>query len=143
MISVESDQELVQWLAKQKLDEPVDIGGESVYLKRYADGAELGAYLIRDHSQEQLIRAMQQGFSNALEFDAGLALAPDGSSLMLTQWLPNVSGWLEAAKPLEDFLNQLVNWRTSIVSPQVARVTNKTITNRNEQRLRMLFAGAN
>lgn len=138
-----SESALLEWLRVQPFDAPVIIDGETVLLKRHAAGAELIAYLVQGATQQQVMRAMEQGFANALEFDAGLGLAPDGNSLLLTQWLPHVSTWTEAARPLEHLLNQLTNWRTALAPPETVRVTTKTITNRNEQRLRMMFAGEN
>ena len=138
-----SESDLLEWLRVQPFDAPVMIDGETVRLKKYAAGAELIAYLIQGATQQQVTRAMEQGFANALEFDAGLGLAPDSNNLILTQWLPHVSTWTEAARPLEHLLNQLTSWRAALAPPEAARVTTKTITNRNEQRLRTMFAGEN
>ncbi|MFC7516075.1 hypothetical protein ACFQUU_13755 [Herbaspirillum sp. GCM10030257] len=132
--------EIEQWLQEQPLDEPVEIDGESVYLKVGPSGAELGAYLIQSYTQVQLHEALKLGFKSALRFDAGLGQTPDGSALVLTQWLPQVSGWSEAAEPLENILNQLSMWRAAL-TPEKPRPASQ-IADRNEQRLRMLFAGA-
>lgn len=138
-----SEVDLLRWLQTQPLDETIDADGEDVYLKRYASGSELGGYLFRNPSHEACRRAMAQGFSQALEFDAGLGLAANGKDLILTQWLPDVRSWPDAAKPLENLLNQLTSWRTALAPPETARVSTKTTINRNEQRLRMMFAGGN
>jgi hypothetical protein len=133
------DDELGRWLEAQPLDEPVEVDGESVYLKVLADGAELGACLVRDYAQDQLHDAMKLGFRSATEFDAGLGVSEDGSSLMLTQWLPHATGWLDAAAALENLLNQLGMWRAAL--DPVKEQQWGTGSNRNEQRLRKLFMG--
>lgn len=133
------DDDIEQWLRTQPLDEPVEIDGESVYLKVHADGAELGAYLISSYTQAQLQDALRQGFLSATRFDAGLGQSSDGNSLVLTQWLPQVSTWFDAAEPLENLLNQLSMWRAALNPPKAKLPEN--VAFRNEQRLRMLFAG--
>jgi hypothetical protein len=135
-----TDDEFGQWLQAQPLDEPVEIDGESVYLKVRQNGAELGAYLIYSYTQTQLQDALKHGFNSATRFDAGLGKTPDGNDLVLNQWLPNVTGWSEAAGPLENLLNQLSMWRAALVPPKVIQMD--SLPNRNEQRLRMLFLGA-
>ena len=137
---MQMDDEIEQWLLELPLDVPIDIDGESVYLKVHSDGAELGAYLVHSYSSAQLQDALKQGFQSALQFDAGLGRTPDGRSLVLTQWLPDVRYWFEAAEPLERLLNQLSMWRTALASGKVQQTN--TLETRNEQRLRMLLRGA-
>ena len=131
--------ELKQWLQEQPLEEPVEIDGEVIYLTVRDDGAELGAYLLENHSLPQLENAMRNGFRSATMFDAGLGLTADGKVLVLNQWLPRVSSWPEAAQSLENLLNQLGEWRADL-TPETS-VTEK-VTARTEQRLRSLFKGA-
>lgn len=135
-----SEDGLQEWLQAQPLDTPVEISGESVYLKVEANGAELGAFLLHGHVQSQLREAMLQGFSSAIDFDAGLGQSADGNSLTLTQWLPGVSSWWQAADALESLLNQLSVWRAAL-EPAV-RVPAANIRSRSEDRLRKSFADA-
>ncbi|OGB25909.1 MAG: hypothetical protein A3I66_12070 [Burkholderiales bacterium RIFCSPLOWO2_02_FULL_57_36] len=133
-----SDGELAQWLQTQPLDEPVIIDGESVYLRIHPDGAELGAYLTHSYTPDQLQRALQQGFSSAIDFDAGLGQTSDGNSLVLTQWLHHVRDWSQAAMPLENLLNQLTPWRAALAAPEAVRTA--SVQTRAEHLLRMRFS---
>lgn len=133
------DDDFWEWLKSQPLDEPVEIDGESVYLKVRHDGAELGAFLVHSYTPNQLQDALRQGFNSATQYDAGLGRTADGGSLVLNQWLPNVIGWVDAAEALENLLNQLSMWRAVLVPPKVIQMD--SLSNRNEQRLRMLFTG--
>lgn len=142
-MAMSNDHDLMQWLVAQRLEVPVEVDGETLYLKQHSTGAELVGTLLHAPTQEQLVRAMQQGFTNALEFDAGLGLASDGNSLTLMQWLPGVRSWSEAVFALENLLNQLASWRAAIAPPALVRVANTKTTERSEQRLRMMFAGTN
>lgn len=135
-----SDSDLQAWLNAQPLDTPVEINGESVYLNVGANGAELGAILLHDYTPGQLREALLQGFSSAIDFDAGLGLSADGNSLTLTQWLPNVYSWRQAADALEHLLNQLSVWRAAL-EPAATRAVVTTRT-RTEDRLRKTFARA-
>lgn len=135
------DDEIGQWLREQPFDEPVEIDGESVYLRVQSNGAELGAILTRSFSRLQLQDALKQGFQSALDFDAGLGCSDDGTILVLNQWLPHVQDWVGAAEALEKILNQASMWREAL-SPGRPQQMDK-MGNRNEQRLRMLFTGAN
>jgi hypothetical protein len=134
------DEETEQWLRTLPLDEPVEIDGETIYLKVRRGGAELGGYLVRAYTRVQLQDALRQGFHSAMKFDAGLGVTTDGSDLVLTQWLVNASSWLDAAEPLEKLLNQLSTWRAALAPAKPGPM--ETAANRNEQRLRMLFKGA-
>jgi hypothetical protein len=135
-----SDDDLQEWLQAQPLDTPVEINGESVYLKVEANGAELGAFLLHGHAQSQLREALLQGFSSAIDFDAGLGQSADGNSLTLTQWLPGVFSWRQAADSLERLLNQLSVWRAAL--EPAARMPVANTRTRTENRLRKNFAGA-
>ena len=132
--------EIERWLDSQPLDEPIDINGELVYLRVQGEGAELGLYLSRDYTPAQLEAALKKGFNSALNYSAGLGVSTDDHALVLTQWLPGVTRWIEAADPLEQLLNQAELWRRSVKSVQIKPVSLEG--NRNEQRLRMAFAGA-
>ncbi|MET3133295.1 hypothetical protein AAKU55_003585 [Oxalobacteraceae bacterium GrIS 1.11] len=131
--------ELAQWLPTQLLDTPVRMAGESVYLRVRADGAELGAYLWHDATPQQLEDALKQGFSSALEFDAGLAL--DGRGVVLSLWLPSARGWQDAADALENLLNQLARWRAGTAPGGVAPRAPAPRGDRHEQRMRSFLAG--
>jgi len=131
--------ELDEWLQSLPLGEPVDIDGESVYLKPDGDGAELGVEFLEEASEEQIQDALQKGFQMAMEFDAGWALAPDGGKLLLAQWLPRVTDWTEAADALELLLNQVAMLRAMEAEPR-EEVT-ETMS-RDERRIRSkLFGG--
>lgn len=129
-----------QWLQSQPLNEAIELDGEFVYLNVRGGGAELGAYITRSYTSAQLQDALKQGFQSAILFDAGLGEADDEDSLVLSQWLPNVSGWSDAIEPLEKLLNQLATWRVAL-NPSKPKPIDKATDNRTEQRLRMLFAG--
>jgi hypothetical protein len=135
-----TEDDLSQWLRSQPLDVPVEIDGESVYLKVRNDGAELGVVLIQSYTRAQLHEALRQGFNSATQFEASLGRTPDGNHLVLNQWLPNVSGWTDAGPALESLLNQLSMWRAALAPTKVIEMDK--VTSRNEQRLRMLYSGA-
>lgn len=137
-----SDDELAQWLANQPLNEVIDLGSESVYLRVHHQGAELGAYLIHAYTPGQLQDALKLGFRSALNFDAGLGRSQDGNSLILAQWLPNVRNWTQAVEPLEKLLNQLHMWKTELIPGETPAKSIMSAVSRNEQRLRRSFAGA-
>jgi hypothetical protein len=132
------DADTKQWLEELLLEIPVSIGGESVYLKTYPEGAELGAYLIRAYTDEQLEAVLKQGFQSAIEFEAGFSLSPDEDDLLLTQWLPGVRDWLEAAAPLENLLDQITMLRAALAPPGPKRTA---IMDRDEQRIRRMIEG--
>lgn len=134
------DEDTMQVLAAMPLDEPVEIDGESVYLRVVPDGAELGLLLIPAYTQSQLQDVLKKAFQSAMQFDAGLGQTADGRTLVLTQWLPGVNGWTDAAQPLENLLNQASMWR-SLLAPVKSSVATH-VESRNEQRLRELFMGA-
>ncbi|MFZ2999130.1 MAG: hypothetical protein WA071_02185 [Undibacterium umbellatum] len=116
------DTDVDAWLEDLATDELVEIGGYSTYLRLYPDGAELGVHLLSDVSPVQISQAMQAGFSNALEHTAGLALTEDGKILLLSQWLPAVSDWVQARIALESLLDFATQWRAGmhrdVASPQ-------------------------
>lgn len=128
-----------QWLHTLPLGETVAIDGIEVWLKVSAEGAELGAYLLHAYSEPELQTAVSLGFQAALEFDAGFGLSPDGKSLCLLQWLPAVSGWTQAAQPLEDILDQVGMLRESMGAQRYPAPD--PAQDRLEQRLRKKFEG--
>ena len=125
--------ELERKLQAFPLDEPVSIDGESVYLKVDLDGAELGVHFLESVTDQQLQDVLQLGFQNAMEFDAGWALSSDGSTLLLTQWLPGVRDWTQASEALEQLLNQVEVLRTLEVITSTKTEHNSS---RDEQRVR-------
>ncbi|SRR5450830_956860 len=127
---------LEQWLENLPLDEPVDIDGETVFLKLQPQGAELGVYLVPAFTGAALNEAMRSGFQCALDFHAGLSV--EGPDLLLTQWLPQVESWLEAAEALESILNQTGMWRALMVSTSTVEQDNRS---RSETRVRKLLSG--
>jgi hypothetical protein len=135
-------EELNSWLAAQALDRPVAIDGETVYLRLGQYGAELGAYLWPGAVPARLQEALKQGFSSALVFDAGLALAPDGEGVLLSQWLPEARGWVDAADALERLLNQLALWRAALAPSGREVRAAPAGAGRDEQKMRRLLAGA-
>ena len=125
--------ELERKLQAFPLDEQVSIDGESVYLKVDLDGAELGVHFLESVTDQQLQDVLQLGFQNAMEFDAGWALSSDGSTLLLTQWLPGVRDWTQASEALEQLLNQVEVLRTLEVITSTKTEHNSS---RDEQRVR-------
>lgn len=103
-----------QQLQGLPLDEPVAVDGETVYLRLYQDGAELGAQFLEAANGRQLQDAVQLGFQSALAFDAGWGLSDDGETLLLTRWLPGAQGWADAAEALEQLLAQVELLRTLV-----------------------------
>lgn len=134
------DPDTANWLQTLPVGSPVAIDGVEIWLKTFPVGAELGAYLLHDFSETELQEALRQGFQVALEFDAGFGLSPDGGSLCLSQWLPGVGGWAEAAEPLEKLLNQVEMLRESIDPARNALLSNP-IQERIEQRMRKKLEG--
>jgi hypothetical protein len=132
------DNDLDEWLQSLPLDEAVTIDEELVYLRVRENGAELGGYFLHSCTEEQLQAALKMGFESALEFGAGWSISTEEDALLLTQWLPQVSTWAEAAEPLENRLNQIGALRAALTP---AKPKYDDIQHRNEQRVRMLFAG--
>ena len=136
---MDADSDLERWLDSLPLDETVEIDGESVYLKIHATGAELGVCLFRACTQAQIQDALRIGFARAVSHEAGLGLSADGKDLLLTQWLPQVKRWTQAAQALESLLNQTATWRTAL-APRTA-IESAGAVDRHERRLRTLLAG--
>lgn len=134
------DVDLEKLLARQPLGAPVELNGETAYLKPGEGGAELGVHLINNTSPMQIEEAMKKGFQSALEFEAGLACTLDGNTLVLSRWLPHVSSWAGAAPFLEQLVNQVCAWRAMLAPPAEHRAGN-AVSARTEQRLRALLAG--
>lgn len=123
------------WLQTLPVGTPVAIDGVEIWLKTFPVGAELGAYLLHDFSEAELQDALRQGFRVAIEFDAGFGLSMDGRSLCLSQWLPGVGRWIEAAEALEKLLNQMEMLRNSIDPVR------NPMQERIEQRMRKMLEG--
>lgn len=136
---MELDDVHLEWLNAQPLDEPVKIDDESVYLNMRSGGAELGAFLFRTYTQDQLRHALKCAFRSALHYEAGLGKSSDGTALVLTQWVPGASGWTDAAEALEDLLNALELFRETLGHGKVQEMGNDA--SRNEQRLRSMLSG--
>jgi hypothetical protein len=134
------DPDTEHWLQTLPVASPVAIDGVEVWLKAFPVGAELGAYLLHGFSEAELQDALRHGFRGAVEFDAGFGLSPDGGSLCLSQWLPGVSGWVEAAEPLEKLLNQVGLLRESI-DPARNALMHNPVQERIEQRMRKKLEG--
>lgn len=137
-----SDNDLSLELERRPAGEPVEIDGEKVYLKIGSQGAELGVYLFNSYKPYQLNEALRFGFPSAMSYDAGLAQAPNGSGLALTQWLPNVSRWGQAIDALENLMNQVADWRMKLEPEAVVVPRMKAGEDRNERLLRSLLMGA-
>lgn len=135
------EDDVIQWLQELPVGTPVEIDGETVYLETHPDGAVLGGYLMSAYTPAQLQNALKLGFQNALFYKAGLGQSRDGNTLVLTQWLPKARSWLDAADELEELLNQLSEWRETLVPARESRPVHASEADRNEQRLRKLFAG--
>lgn len=130
--------EIDAWLQGLPLHVAVEIDDERVYLKPGAGGAELGALFFDAPTDDDIARAMRQGFQSALECEAGWGMSADGESLVLSQWLPDVTNWVEAGAALEALLNQVAALRANglNIKPRA-----KVILNRDEQRVRSTLLG--
>ena len=91
-------------------DQPAEVDGMTVYLRRLPGGAELGVHLVPVDGDGVVDRSLEAAFQCALEYDGGLALSPDGQMLMLTAWLPGATAWVDAEAALERLLNQADLW---------------------------------
>jgi hypothetical protein len=134
------DPDTEEWLQSLPAGSPVAIDGVEVWLKCLPTGAELGAYLQHGFSETELETALKEGLRCAMEFDAGFGLSPDGGSLCLSQWLPGVGGWVEAAEPLEKLLDQVEMLRKSTDATRNAPARNP-VQERFEQRMRKKLEG--
>jgi hypothetical protein len=117
----------------------VDIDGMAVRLQLEVGGAVLSAELPAALTIESTMRHLELGFSNALEFNAGLAIDPEGRRLMLTQWLAGITNWPDAESALESLLNQVDVCRTVCppsVSVGVKQASRESLRQREERRLR-------
>jgi hypothetical protein len=108
--------QLEQWLLSLPLGEPCEIDGERVYLTQAEGGAEIGLILLPHPSQAQIAEAMRTGFQGALEFEAGLALSPEGGELLLNRWMPGAEAWSDVGEALEEILNQAALWRAAMAA---------------------------
>jgi hypothetical protein len=108
--------ELEQWLLSLPLQEPCEVEGERVYLSLGEGGAEIGLILLPQASAAQVADALRTGFQGALDFEAGLALAPDSGDLLLNRWLPGAEAWSDVAEALDDLLSQAFLWRSAMAS---------------------------
>lgn len=138
-------QDLMLWLGAQSPDSPLAIDGESVYLRLADGGAELGVHLWPGATVAQLQDALKHGFASAIEYDAGLGMAPDGHGVVLNQWLAQASNWADAATALERLLNQVTDWRAQL-GPVVQAASTRlpagiSAAARQEQKMRRLLAG--
>ena len=120
------DTSLDAWLDTLAIGESIEIGDDQVCLDVATGGATLSVQLISDVLPCQILEAMQEGFSQTLEFNAGLALNEDASCLQLSIWLPGVRQWSQARGALEDLLNQAHDWRESL-RPRKAVIPGKTM----------------
>ena len=134
------DPDTEAWLQSLPVGTPVAIDGVEVWLKTFPVGAELGAYLLHGFSEAELQDALRHGFRGAVEFDAGFGLSADGGSLCVTQWLPGVDSWIEAAESLEKLLNQVEMLRESI-DPARNALSRNPLQERVEQRMRKMLEG--
>jgi hypothetical protein len=130
------DRETEEWLDGFALASPVAVGDIEVCLTVFPTGAILDACVFRDCTDAQLLDALRMGFRGALEFEAGYSVSRDSAALHLSQWLPGVGGWLEAAEPLERILNQVDTIRAG-VNPLPPKATIDPLQLREEHRMRM------
>lgn len=148
-----TDAELRDWLAAKPLNTLCEVCSERVYLNSSRTGAELGAILANaeQFTPAQLQPMLEQSYSNALMFDAGLAISANGRDLLLTQWLPGVTSWVAAGPALEQLLNQLEVCRAALpdfssassnstAAKPAVKPASVQAGDRAQQRLRMLFA---
>lgn len=99
----------------------------------------LSAELAAESGPAAVKRYLELGFSNALEFEAGLALDTERHRLVLTHWLVGVFDWDDATAALELLLNQVDVCRA--VTKDLRQPTPKGFSRRGmEQQLRSQFA---
>lgn len=125
------------------INKTVDIDGVQICLTVSGNSATLSAELPLELTVESTQRCLELGFSNALEFDAGLAIDPAQHRLVLTHWLSGASNWADAESALESLLNQVDVFRAAlqIISSRTAKVAvgesiRGTSRQREEGRLR-------
>lgn len=126
-------------LSDLPINQAVEVAGVVVCLQIYSDGAVLRAELGNQFSTEITVRYLKLGFSNSIEFDAGLALDPASQRLVLTRWLQGVSNWSQAAAALESLLNQ-VDVCSAAGKGAVRQIIREPARLRAEQRLRAQFS---
>lgn len=98
---------LLSNLDELPINQVVDIDGTAVQLHVGSGGAILSAELISEFTLISMTRYLHLGFSNALEFEAGLAFDSARKKFVLSHWLPGVANWASAAAALELLLNQV------------------------------------
>jgi hypothetical protein len=126
-------------LSDLPIDAPIEIDGATVCLQLRNGGAVLSAELAAQSGPASIKRCLELGFSNALEFEAGLALDTERQRLVLTHWLAGVSDWDGAATALELLLNQVDVCRA--VSNEQRQQAPKGFSRRSmEQQLRSQLA---
>ncbi|GAA4026153.1 hypothetical protein [Actimicrobium antarcticum] len=94
-------------LSSLSINRITEFDGAKICLKLFPGGAVLSAELGAKSSPQALQTLLEQGFSWALLFDAGIAVDGSGNRVLLTHWLPNVHSWQAAEPALEQLLNQL------------------------------------
>jgi hypothetical protein len=125
------------WLQTLPLNEPVTIDGEPVFLRAGSNGTELGVILMTSPTDADLLRASRVGFQSAMQYQAGLGIWDERDALVLSQWLPLVSNWADAAEPLEALLNQTALWRSALKSESPKPSAETSIS---ERRIRAMLA---
>ena len=126
-------------LSDLPINQAVEVAGVVVCLQIHSGGAVLRAELGIQFATETTARYLKLGFSNAIEFDAGLALDPASQRLVLTRWLQGVSNWSQAAAALESLLNQ-VDVSSAAGKGAARQIIREPARLRAEQRLRAQFS---
>lgn len=85
-----------------------------------------------------MLDLLEAGFLSALEFDAGLALNPDGTRLILNQWIPGAQSWLDIVNELDMILQQAAALRL-FTRDDSAPASLKLSESVDERRLRQIF----
>lgn len=134
-----SDTRLQDVLNNLPLNQITEFDGARICLRLFPDGAVLQAEVGNVSTPYGLQTLLEQGFSSALLFDAGIAIDASSKALVLTQWLPNVQTWHAAEIALEQLLNQLDLCQSLLGNtlPALPKATSRT---KDELRFRALLS---
>jgi len=130
--------DLIAYLETLDISDVAEIDSDLLSLTVRASGAELRYELVENVTDAMAIDYLQSGFQMALEFEAGLSLADNGS-LVLSLWLDNVFQWIDAASAVSILITQATFLR-QLVRPAATAVDDRR--QREEARLRGLLTGA-
>ena len=125
-----SDANLTERLMALPINHAVAINDTDVYLQVTEKGAALKAVINTTVLPSVLAALIDLGFTNALLFEAGIAIDQTQNQLILVQWLDGVRNWTEAEDALELMLNQVDACRSMTQNP-LRHNANRLFTGRN------------